>query len=90
MKRLPYLNTHLRGINRSMHSERKRFFRLYPVAVTVLALAFGYCWMAEKKARAEALKPCLPVGQSVYLLYRQTTDAGISISENERKLSFTF
>lgn len=125
ISRLPYLGSHLPGINRSLRTERRRFACLFPIACLSLACGFAYAWRAEQAARLEVeallsderityvLKD--PVGRAVPqpplslpskprksvstpgihqrtvdLLYRSEADSGISVSENERGLSFEF
>lgn len=51
--RLPYLGSHLPGINRSIRTERRRFARLFPMACLSLACGFAYAWRAEQSARLE-------------------------------------
>lgn len=51
--RLPYLGSHLPGINRSIRTERRRFARLFPIACLSLACGFAYAWRAEQSARLE-------------------------------------
>lgn len=51
--RLPYLGSHLPGINRSIKTERRRFGRLFPIACLSLACGFAYAWRAEQTARLE-------------------------------------
>lgn len=53
MKRPTFLYWHLRGINRSVAAERKRFFRLYPIALLVCGFGFGSVWKWEKQAVQE-------------------------------------
>lgn len=48
MKRPTFLYWHLRGINRSVASERKRFFRLYPIALLSCSFGFGYIIAQER------------------------------------------
>lgn len=55
MKRPTFLYWHLRGINRSVASERKRFWKLYPIALLSCSFGFGYVIAQER-----SLKP-LPV-----------------------------
>lgn len=57
MKRPTFLYWHLRGINRSVASERKRFFRLYPIALLVCGFSFGSVVQMDKNARGASLKP---------------------------------
>lgn len=57
MKRLPFLSSHLRNLNRSVASERKRFFRLYPLALLVCGFAFGSVYRWEKQAAEASEKP---------------------------------
>lgn len=51
--RLPYLGSHLPGINRSIRAERRRFARLFPFACLSVACGFAYAWRAEQSARLE-------------------------------------
>lgn len=53
MKRPTFLSSHLRSLNRGMKVERRRFFRLYPLACLSLACGFAYAWRAEQTARLE-------------------------------------
>lgn len=57
MTRLPYLNVHMKNLNRSVAAERKRFFRLYPIALLVCGFSFGSVVQMDKNARGASLKP---------------------------------
>lgn len=74
MKRPTFLYWHLRGINRSVKSERQRFFRLYPLAVLVCGFGLGYAFQVDRNARRELEEPV--VVQDTLEAYKTRLRAG--------------
>lgn len=87
MKRLPYLSSHLRNLNRSVATERKRFFRLYPLAVLLVGFSFGLTLQMDKKARQtlSASDPVLPPSQAMKTRPAATVEQKRAVSDGIRQ-----
>lgn len=105
MKRPTFLYWHLRGINRSVAAERKRFFRLYPIALLSCSFGFGYVIAQERSLKPLPVSmpstenktspravyaPAKPISHGIEATWIGETRSGDPIREDGSGVKFTF